>query len=364
LRPAFLCIALLPLGFFAQWLAAQFPAATEALYANGVFPAARRVLTAVVSRAPGSVIEALIAALALYLGVRSVLGVRTLRRGEKLRGVLGRGIVHVAAIAGLIYAAFLGLWGFNYAREPYAMRIGYEVRPSTEEELFELAERLIREVNSLRAGLDEDEFGVTASGGGVEQVFARVASAYSVAALEHPELAGPAPVLRVTRLSPLLTVAGIAGIYSPFTAEPHVNGGLPACTLPFIASHEVAHSRGFAREDEANFIAFLVCRESRDPLFEYSGTRSAAHHVLAALGRKAPVSALGLMERYSDAVQRDTAALRNFWALGENAPLIVRAVREHGDTVNDAYLKSQGQKEGTESYGRMVDLLLAWQRGR
>ena len=32
--------------------------------------------------------------------------------------------------------------------------------------------------------------------------------------------------------------------------------------------------------------------------------------------------------------------------------------------MNDAYLKSQGQKEGVRSYGRMVDLLLAERRAR
>ncbi len=57
LRPAFLCIALLPLGFGAQWLAACLPGTTEALYSNGVFPALRGALTAGVSRSPGSVVE-------------------------------------------------------------------------------------------------------------------------------------------------------------------------------------------------------------------------------------------------------------------------------------------------------------------
>jgi hypothetical protein len=32
--------------------------------------------------------------------------------------------------------------------------------------------------------------------------------------------------------------------------------------------------------------------------------------------------------------------------------------------VNNAYLKTQGQKEGVRSYGRMVDLLIAEERPR
>jgi hypothetical protein len=32
--------------------------------------------------------------------------------------------------------------------------------------------------------------------------------------------------------------------------------------------------------------------------------------------------------------------------------------------VNDAYLRSQGQKDGIHSYGRLVDLLVAEHRAR
>jgi hypothetical protein len=30
--------------------------------------------------------------------------------------------------------------------------------------------------------------------------------------------------------------------------------------------------------------------------------------------------------------------------------------------MNDAYLKANSQTDGTQSYGRMVDLLLEWRR--
>jgi hypothetical protein len=37
---------------------------------------------------------------------------------------------------------------------------------------------------------------------------------------------------------------------------------------------------------------------------------------------------------------------------------------EAQERVNNAYLRSQGQKEGVRTYGRMVDLLLAERRPR
>ena len=40
------------------------------------------------------------------------------------------------------------------------------------------------------------------------------------------------------------------------------------------------------------------------------------------------------------------------------------AVAEVSDRINDTYLRANAQDDGTRSYGRMVDLLLAWNRER
>ena len=64
---------------------------------------------------------------------------------------------------------------------------------------------------------------------------------------------------------------GLSGFYMPFTGEPNFNDAQPDFDLPYVIAHEKAHQRGFAREDEANFIAFLVCVNSTDPYLRYSG---------------------------------------------------------------------------------------------
>ena len=56
----------------------------------------------------------------------------------------------------------------------------------------------------------------------------------------------------------------------------------------------------------------------------------------------------------SDAVRRDRAADRAYWAQFEDTK-----TNEFGEKMNDTYLKANDQKEGTKSYGAMVDLLLA-----
>src|SRR5262249_13807619 len=72
-------------------------------------------------------------------------------------------------------------------------------------------------------------------------------------------------------LSSLATWAGITGFYIPFTGEVTFNPDVPAFDLPMAIAHHKAHQRGYAREDEANFIGYLVCINSTEPYVRYSG---------------------------------------------------------------------------------------------
>jgi hypothetical protein len=146
---------------------------------------------------------------------------------------------------------------------------------------------------------------------------------------------------------------GITGIFFPFTGEAHVNREVPAPDVPFTASHELAHFRGFAREDEASYVGYLACRSHPDQDFRYSGSLVASAYLMGALAEVDPAAARRLQARRSPGVRRDLEALR---AWSERYRGRVEAASQR---VNDAYLRSQGQKDGIRSYGRMVDLLVA-----
>ena len=148
--------------------------------------------------------------------------------------------------------------------------------------------------------------------------------------------------------------AGICGIFMPFTAEANVNTHQPSLLLLSSAAHENAHSLGFAREDEANFIAYLACISSEDSSIRYSGAMLALINCGNALYKSAPDKAAALRETYSDAVIRDIAAYNQYWEGYEGE------VEEAFDSINDSYLKFNLQENGVKSYGMMVDLMLAY----
>jgi len=65
-----------------------------------------------------------------------------------------------------------------------------------------------------------------------------------------------------------------------------------------------------------------------------------------------------LVGKYSPGMRRDLIDNNEFWAQYEGK------VEKISNSINNTYLKTNGQKDGVQSYGRMVDLLLAEYRSK
>lgn len=345
-----------------RWIAGARPEWTETLYSRGLYPWVRSVQSALSGLSPWSVGELVLVALLTFVVVRGVLLVRTLLRREATRlERLLRDLLGLARLLSWIWVVYVFTWAFHYARLPYAHGTGLDVRPAELGELEAAAREWLERARELRATLKEDANGVVALDTDLASVRARLAAAYERASALDERLAGPAPVVRNALASPLMTLGGISGIYWPFTGEPHVNSLPPAPQRLFSALHEVAHERGFAREDEANYIAVHVGSTSGDAELAYSVSLMAYLNLHRSLAAADADKAVQLAKERPEGVQRDSAALAAFWKPKSKA---AARVREVSTTMNDTYLKAQGQVHGVRSYGRMVDLLLAERRPR
>ncbi len=262
------------------------------------------------------------------------------------------------SISGWLYLVFLLVWGLSYHRQPFATLEGLDARPATGGELLAVTEHLVSRADELRDGLPEDQDGVMLLRDGVTGAAGRASHGFASAAKEVPSLVGPQRRVKTPVASVLLWRMGIAGIFNPFTGEANVNHTLPQPDVPFAASHEIAHQRGFAREDEANFLGYLACTRHTDRDFQYSGALAASLYALRALSGVDRAAARRINETWGPGVQRDLEAIRRWQSRTQG--VVGRASR----AMNDAYLHSQGQVEGIRSYGRMVDLLIAEHRAR
>jgi len=125
--------------------------------------------------------------------------------------------------------------------------------------------------------------------------------------------------------------------------------------LPFTAAHEMAHQRGYSREDEANFIAFLVCAESDDSYIRYSGYMNLYEYVISDAYKADKNMYSVILKKMDDRVRGEINSYNEFFdKYRENT------VADVSSELNDSYLQSQGQIEGEKSYGMVVRIAVAY----
>ncbi|MGI6066680.1 MAG: DUF3810 domain-containing protein, partial [Bacillota bacterium] len=282
-------------------------------------------------------------------------------KGRKRASLTGW-LANFLAFAGVIYFAFILVWGLNYYRLPFSEIAQLPFQPVAKEELVQVCEKLIDHANNLRVAVHEEN-GVMKIFGTKPALPERAQAGYVNAAKIIPQLGGDYSPAKEVFLSEALSYAGLSGIYFPFTGEANFNRAMPDVMLPNTICHEMAHQRGFAREDEANYIAFATCRSHPDVDFQYSGTILALNYVLRAVHISDNKAVERLMAKCSPGIKKDLQDTAQFWSKYEGP------VERLSHDVNNLYLKSNHQKDGVASYGRMVDLLIAdyrknnhWQR--
>lgn len=148
--------------------------------------------------------------------------------------------------------------------------------------------------------------------------------------------------------------SGILGYYNPFTAEAQYHEELPSTYIPFTISHEVAHQMGYAREQEANFLGYLLGVHSQNSDIKYSTYYFVLKNLLNALRETNPNYVKQILKQYSPAMKRDRAY--EIWYREKNEGVIDEILY----ITNDLFLKSN-QQEGSVTYSYFLDLLNAYE---
>jgi len=324
-------------------------------YATYIFPVFPDVAGRIMSLFPFSVFEILICAiliwvLAYIVYMLALLIIPRWRIGLKKAFVVGACWLLTFLCTIFVVSAFTAT--VNYSRETFANLTGREIIPVSKESLLELCELLINDISELTeeaeengaALFDDKDLNMSAEAREAMRRLGRI---------ETPLLAGYYPRPKPMIFSRVMSEFGLSGIYSPFTIEANYNKDMPSYLIPFTMSHELAHLKGFMREDEANFIAYLACRNSPVPEFKYSGAMYALSHALSAYRRVASSEEyMELILIIPEQAVQDIIKNNEFWRRH-------RSWRTEAATMaNDLYLKANAQ-EGVVSYGRMIDLLVA-----
>lgn len=136
----------------------------------------------------------------------------------------------------------------------------------------------------------------------------------------------------------------ITGVTFMPTTEANINYLNVNALKPFTYAHEIFHTKGVMREEDADLLSIYLMLTSKIPYFRYSGYY-ASYSSLQYLA-----SLTGIKEDYKEVTalinnnyKRNKIYGNNYWAMHNS-------YAEFADWVNDMYLKISGVKEGTASY--------------
>jgi len=314
----------------------------EAIYARGIYPVVGPIVAFIPALLPFSLAAFLLLALCLLaLAGLVAAAIRWRRGGLGLRFAATRALAVAVVTVALVFHAFYLFWGYNYLRPPLERRLGLEAVAQTEEQRREIARQRVEAAAAARvpvAPWDRAELD--------RLVDEAIASALI-------ELEGrPTPVsspLKGDYGSGFLARQGTRGVISPLTLEAHVDFGLPPFALPFSAAHEKAHLAGFARERDANFLAWYALARSADPRLRYSAELGVVHYFLNAETRHlaAPLEAdLATMAAYESSH-------------------VSRGFQRASFEIYGAYLRANRMSAGVGDYAQAGQLIESWigQRG-
>ena len=351
-------------AFILFQLMALFPTLSEVIYGRTIGPLFVSLLSSLTSVVPISLAEIVIFAFLARQLYGAIKGAAEVRNGDRrLSNALGAGMLRLGADVGVVVALFYILWGFHYARPPLEQRQQWNGRAADVEEVARLAEEMVEAANFAYSSMwfADDRGQPTDMVIEQEELLEHLGAGWEATEDTFGPLRsavlgfGPPKPLMASKV---LDYGLASGFYFPWTGEANFNRGTPPVSLPHVVAHEMSHQRGFAREDEANFAGYLAAAQASHPFARYSAYVFAQRQLLSALSRRDRDRAVGLARLRFPGVQRDIDAARDYWAQFEGPTS--RAAR----SMNNAYLRTNRVPGGILSYGRSVELLIAYARSR
>ncbi|MGM9534091.1 MAG: DUF3810 domain-containing protein [Intestinibacter sp.] len=360
-----ICYILFIISIFIKYISTKYSYFVENYYSRGIDVYIVKLLSKVSSIFDFSCFEIMI----YLLSVSVVLSIMYLiYRAFKGRSVFFKSfkniLLNYLACACLIYSLFILLWGVNYNRVSLEDSIKEEYNESNyrdisklsfdQDDLANLYEILIQKCNESKQIVDSSNSELENNSSDIKNIISELEEGYDdVELLNLNELGGYSKA-KIILSSKWFSYTNITGIYSPFTGEANINTNQPLISIPFTVLHEMAHQRGYGNESDANFLSYIACIENKNPYVNYSGYFMALRYTASALSKVDYNEFVSLTKNIDDEVLKDINDYSEFWEKYEGK------INEVSDNVNNIYLKSNRIKEGTKSYGKVVDLLLLY----
>lgn len=319
---------------------------SEYIFSRGIARFYLAAVGAVTSLLPFSLYEILVAAAVALLIAFIVKSILRLKRRHFAK--LANGFASLAVIVLSVIVLYNMTASFAYSRQSADLKLSG--RTPEKEQVPDIAYHFLQDFNSLAESLERDGTGSVV----VPYTFGELSTLCKV---EFSRLEGDFFNSHITDakpllLSPLVSYFGITGVFFAPTSEPNINTNSPNSQLAVTMLHEMAHSSGVMRENEANLIAYYLALSSENDFIRYSGYMATMGQMSAAVlytaGNKAYQDFYG---SYSDKIVAEQRYNREFWSDYSSV------IDDVSSFFNDLYLKLSGIKEGVSSYHNDYEII-------
>ena len=314
----------------------------------------RALLAHLTSWLPFSLAEILLYCTPVLIAAVAVLGYR--RYCDTWRAVLVY-LCSILSVCSILFSLFAFSFGAGYHTPALDTRLSLPAAEVNAQTLTATAEELVAQLNALADTVSYGEDGFSVMPYGLEQMNGELLAAYAPLCEKYDFIQSLDSRIKPVLASKAMSYTHITGIYTYFTGEANLNVYFPDYTLPYTAAHELAHQRGIARENEANFVAFLVCSASKDSYIRYCAHLNLFEYVGSALYKADEDAYLAIRDTLDARVLGELRAYAAFFEPSRDS-----VAADLSDAVNDTYLKLHGNEAGTASYGLVVELAVAYYR--
>ncbi len=262
------------------------------------------------------------------------------------------------SVLALFFSVFTVGFAAGYHGTTLDKKLGIERKEVSADELYDTAMILVEKLSEESVNQFFGANGFSVMPYDYTEMNEKLINAYDKACEKYAFIQKLDSRLKRVMLSEAMSYTHITGVYSFFTGEANINVAFPDYTVPYTAAHELAHQRGIAREDEANFVAYLVCIDSDDAYIRYSAYLNLFEYVSSALYSADAEMYAEVMSVLEGDVRREMVAFSSFFDKYRDS-----VASEVSGTINDTYLTIQGTA-GTASYGMVVDLAVAYYKSK
>ncbi len=318
--------------------------------------APRFLIAKLTSWIPFSLAEILIISIPIWACILIAIAIKKSKKSIKSSV---RYLCFVICIVCFIFNAFVWTYSSGYHTSTIDKKLDLDRQKINADDLYQTALWLTENINSIAPKIKYDENGASVMEYSYFELSDKICKSYEKFADNYKIIKTFKSNVKPILLSEPFTYTHISGIYSFMTGESNINTNYPDYIVASSATHEMAHQRGIAREDEANFIAFLVCITSDDAFLQYSGYLDVYQSVMNALYSADK-------ELYKDAFQKlcyeaymDRLSYAEFFKKYADSK-----TSEVSGALNDSFLHANGQEAGIKSYGMVTDLTVAYYKSK